>query len=312
MKKYCFIFVCVLLLTVCSCLKKFEELALPVMDVSYSENDLIYFSEIQTASVNVKLSCDEDLLGFRMFSTPSRWYLDTIFDNYTHKAEFNLNFSHQKGHVFENADSTYKLIMMGYTEKDSIYAYRTLKYHFEYPEIDSFDVDLSANPGLPCLLDVKNKCAYCYTEYPTHTFDLVFINERRPFYTSVGIAGVSLVSPNAESYLNGYFSELNPLLPPYEEGNLKFRESKVGYVHTKVVNNNLNITADMIGTENGWSQMKIELEGQDLGYAMHDLKRGTIYKCQLSDGSYIVFILIAKVNPNTPEAMVTLRVYYQK
>jgi hypothetical protein len=68
----------------------------------------------------------------------------------------------------------------------------------------------------------------------------------------------------------------------------------------------------MIGTENGWSQMKIELEGQDLGYAMHDLKRGTIYKCQLSDGSYIVFILIAKVNPNTPEAMVTLRVYYQK
>ncbi|MEE3447378.1 MAG: hypothetical protein VZQ51_02070, partial [Bacteroidales bacterium] len=61
MKKNCLIFVCLLLSTLCGCLKPVDEFSVPEMTVSYSENDLIYFSEIQTASVNVKISCEEEL-----------------------------------------------------------------------------------------------------------------------------------------------------------------------------------------------------------------------------------------------------------
>jgi len=312
MKKNVIILLCALVSIGYGCLKPVEEFSKPVMTVGYSEQDTIYFSEILTASINVKLECQEDLYGFKMYCNPPRWQIDSFFANYTHNAELNVNFSHTKGHVIESTDSTYKLTFMAFTEHDTIYANRTLKYKFEYPKIDSFDIELSANPSNPCLLDVKNQCAYRYTEYSTHMYDLVLINERRPFYTSVGISGVSLVSPNAVSYLSGYFEDLNPSLPPYEEGALSFKETKIGYVHTTLINNSIKVTAEMIGSEDGWSQTKIQLGDQDLGYAYHDLKRGTLYKCELSDGKYIVFQLTNKANSNSADATVTLRVYYQK
>ncbi|MBQ3655434.1 MAG: hypothetical protein II956_01135 [Bacteroidales bacterium] len=312
MKKTCFIFVCLLFSVFYSCLKPVEEYAVPEMTISYSETDEICFSEIQTASVNVKITCDDDLLGFKMSCDPPRWRLDTTFNSYTHKAEFNLNFSHQKGYAIEDADSVYKVTFMAYTANDSIYARRTLKYKFVYPAIDSFDVELGVAPGQPCLVDIKNRTAYPYLEFSTHNFDLVLINEQRPFYTSVGIAGVALVSPDAQAYLSGYFETVNKLLPPYEEDYLHFRETKIGYINPKAINNSLLVNEVVVGTEDGWSQIRMEFEGQDLGSGLHDLKRGTLYKCQLYDGSYAVFLLTSKSNATTMDAKIGLRVYYQK
>lgn len=309
MKKNCLIFVCLMFSTLCGCLKPVEEFSVPEMTVSYSENDLIYFSEIQTASVNVKISCEEELVGFKMSCDPPRWHLDSVFKNYTHDAEFNLNFVHEKGFVIEVPDSTYKLTFMAYTENDSVFARRTLKYKFVYPEIDSFDIELCADPAQPCLLDIKNKCAYKYTEFATQNFDLVFINEQRIFYTTMGMSGLSFISPDAQAYLSGYFESVNKILPPYEEGYLTFRETKIGYVNPKAINNSLHVTDAVVGTEDGWSQVRMELEGQDLGAGLHDVKRGTLYKCQLHDGSYAVIVLNAKV---PSESKVVLRVYFQK
>ncbi|MEE6208470.1 MAG: hypothetical protein VZR95_10490 [Alphaproteobacteria bacterium] len=198
---------------------------------------------------------------------------------------------------------------MAYTENDSVFALRTLKYKLAYPEIDSFDIELYADPDQPCLLDIKNKCAYKYTEFATHNFDLVFINEQRSFYTAMGMSGLSFISPDAQAYLSGYFESVNKMLPPYEEGYLTFRTTKIGYVNPKAINNDLLVTDVVVATEDNWTQVKMELEGQNLGAGLHEVKRGTLYKCQLHDGSYVVIVLKERVYS---ESKVVLKVYFQK
>jgi len=314
MKKNCLIFVCLLFSTFCGCLKPVEEFSVPVMSVSYSENDLIYFSEIQTASVNVKIRSEEDLLGFKMYCNPPRWHLDSTFENYTHNVEFNLNFTHQKGYVVDSPDSTYTVTMLAYTERDTVVANRTLKYKFEYPEIDSCDIELFSDPTKPCFVDIKNKCAYNYTLGASNYYDLVFVNELRNFYTSVGIGGIALVSPNAQAYLSEYFEYVNDLLPPYEEGYLEFRETKIGYINLSSIgyDNRMNVSADLVGIEDGWSQVGLTLDGQFLGFGMFNLQRGTLYKCQLYDGSYVVFYIVERDYTTVFNTRAVVRFYFQK
>lgn len=277
------------------------------MTVSYSENDTIYFSEINTPSINVSITTDEELRGIKMYSIPAMFQKDSTMENYIHRYNYNYNFVYKKGAVIGSIDSTFRVHFMAYTDYDTIYEERFLKYKYEYPEIDSFDIVLSSDPTKDCLLNIKKKCAYKYSDYSTNNYDVVVINEDRKYWGY----GRAFVSPDAIHLTENYFPYKFPSFPYVEPSDRSFRCTTMGIIHNATMLD--KVTEAMVGSEGGWNQtMLLSDYGDEGGNGIQNLNATKLYKFQLYDGSYAVIRINQIANELNGSSTFYCQVFFQK
>ena len=84
MKKRTLFTILLLLTLVYGCLKN-EELSPPTITLSQGENEILNFSTIQSADVNVHIESGEELKKFTVVTRPMSSWTDTIivFDRFT-------------------------------------------------------------------------------------------------------------------------------------------------------------------------------------------------------------------------------------
>ncbi|MBQ3689669.1 MAG: hypothetical protein II937_07355 [Bacteroidales bacterium] len=318
MKVIYFLVLTIIFAAFSACLEKYE-IDKPHLTVTPSEEDIVYFSEIQTATFNVKAHCEEDIRFCKWSSEPNHvgWKDIKSFDAYTHDVDFNINLTHEKGYKIDSEDSTYTFTLMLSTDTDTCWAVRKLKYKYTYPEVDSFEVELSSALGENCLLDIRNKTTYRITEYENHNYDLVFINEtRKDYYDAFGTA---FVSPDAVSYLGPYF-EAKAKNTDFSYGGENidkvFRETKFGYIDKGNASNPVswdNFSAKMLAAEDGWSYGPLNnVEAYGSGIVVDN--NGSLYKAQLSDGTYAMFKITSMTGRGYSDdlAKIKMTVYFQK
>ena len=312
MKRISILILTVIAATLSSCLPTYD-IEPPVLTVSYTEDDIIYFSEIQTASLNVNIHSKEAIVGFQMRGNPpfqSVFTRDSIFPQYCHNVNFNVNITYPNVKIQIAPDSVYQLEFLAYTENDSATAKRTLKYKYRYPEIDSFDITLSSDiyNGL-CLLDIQNKTAYKYSEYKNHNFDLVYIN---PFginnSTQLMDMNCSFASPDA-AFLQDYF-EVRAKDIPYLETSLGFRTTECGRLSYDDFSWD-KINEKAVGEEGRW-QYEYLNDNIYFGYGLSSLGKDIPYKFKLYDNSYAMIRILSQVLRTDPNSSIDIRVYYQK
>ena len=292
MKRISILILTVIAATLSSCLPTYD-IEPPVLTVSYTEDDIIYFSEIQTASLNVNIHSKEAIVGFQMRGNPpfqSVFTRDSIFPQYCHNVNFNVNITYPNVKIQIAPDSVYQLEFLAYTENDSATAKRTLKYKYRYPEIDSFDITLSSDiyNGL-CLLDIQNKTAYKYSEYKNHNFDLVYINpfglnDKNPALNNMNS---SFASPDA-AFLYEYFeakTKDDPYL--YEESSLGFRTTYCGELipNTDHPFDWSKIDEKTVNSESGWLYYYLN-DNTNFGYGLSSLGKARYYKFKLYDKNF--------------------------
>lgn len=292
------------------CLKN-EELPPPSITISQGENEILNFSTFQSANVNVHIESGEELTKFRTKTVPMSSWSDTtiLFERFTHAADISLSFKIWKGFKVTQPDSIFEVTYTAYTEDTSCSVKRKLRYRFVYPELDSFDIKLQSKAMGKCLLDIDNRCAYQYTEYSNHNFDLVYVNEMDPNYYSFGTA---LISPDSP-YLMQYFQRKVPTLI-YDPA--KRRSTQCGLIADATLDwSSFNST--MLGVENNWVQSdRISALSPDKGTGVIDLQKNKLFKFRLDkSGRYIMIRVLDRVDlqhPDSDISAVTLRVYLQR
>ena len=294
------------------CLEK-TEVTPPVITLSQGEDELLYFSTIQRATVDVHIESAADLVKFNTVTSPMSSWKDTtiVFDPYTHTADIKLSYKLSEGYTSRIPnDSLFSIKYVVSTEDTSCSVFRKLRYKFEYPEIDSFDVTLTSNIAQgDCLLDVDNRCTYKYTEYKNKNFDLVYVNELRESFFKFGTA---LASPDAP-YLYEYFADKCPEYPydPYE--GLPHRQTICGAIVDPTLTWK-DVTKGLVGKASDW-QFPMWLNYSDsygFGYGVTNLQQTTLFKFRLQNGRYIMIRVLSVEDRIYPTSVVNLRVYCQK
>lgn len=292
-----------------------SELEPPQMTISYDPTEYITFSWRNPATIHVNIKSDEDIERFTMTSKPSYWTIDSVFPPYTHVADFDINnLTLAKG--FNVEDSTVQLTFKAYSNGLCNEQFRKMKYQIEYPPIDSFEVEMCADPIKGnCLLSFDDKEAFKYTEYRTRTFDLVLVTDgvtnERALYNKVGTA---FVSPTSEVYLHNYF-EYN--VPSFEydakQSGLPFRETctgtSLGERYVRLTWDEL--TPEILDDESGLVFRYINGDtNEGYGYGLDNIEIGAFYKLKLYNGKKAMLRITNIIYGDFPTVKMT--VYYQK
>lgn len=283
------------------------ELEPPSMTLSYTDTENIKFSWREPAVITVKLQSDEDIERFTLTSLPSYWQKDTTFPPYTHYAEFDLSFSLGRG--YKVSDSSVALTFKAYSNGLCNEQYRKLRYKFEYPQIDSFDIEMSCDPVKgKCLLNIEEQAAFKYTEYRNRYFDLVFVKEDRIMWRSFGLA---LASPDAELYLNNYF---NYKIPEYEYQS-DLTPSGLRTTYTGTISNDAyltwnDLTPQLVDTEERFLYRYLG-DDENYGLGISNLQLQTFYKIKLHNGKKAI-LRITNIDISDSYPKIQMTVYYQK
>ncbi|MCQ2975834.1 MAG: hypothetical protein MJ211_13620 [Bacteroidales bacterium] len=294
-----------MLLGIYSCIDS-QELNPPEMTLSYTDTENILFSWREPAIINVKITSEEDIESFSMFSKPNYWQKDTTFPPYTHYVDFNIPLSLGQGFVVE--DSTIILTFKSYSNGLCNEQFRKLKYEFHYPELDSFDITLSADPKKECLLDIENQTAYRYTDYRNHFYDLILVNETRVLWRKFGL---SLANPSAEYYLSEYYKELVPDFPYDEkESSVYFKNTTTGLIHDKT-KSWLDLSPEMVDSEDGWIETFLG-DDENFGSGLSNIQLQTLYKAKLHNGKKVMINVLDIHEIQSKYPTVDLRIFYQK
>ncbi|MCR5455782.1 MAG: hypothetical protein K6F33_12415 [Bacteroidales bacterium] len=310
MKRITLFAILLLVSFVCGCLKN-EELPPPVMTISQGENEILNFSTIQSADVSVHIESGDELRKFTTITVPMSSWTDTIivFDAFTHRADLNLSFRMWNGVTKLPKDSIFTVTYSAYTDDTVCSLQRKLRFRYVYPELDSFDVKVESAATGKCLIDVENRCAYKYSEYTNHYYDLVYVCEEDP---NEGGFRTALISPDAP-YLIRYFQRKFPSLL-YDPA--KRRSTECGVIADEI--NKQYTWADfnsaMLGEKNNWTPfLQINTLPPQDGVGVVDLQKTKLFKFKLDNGRYIMIKVLDRVYPQyTDQSIISLRVYMQK
>lgn len=287
-----------------------SELEPPQMTISYDPTEYITFSWRNPATIHVNIKSDEDIERFTMTSKPSYWTIDSVFPPYTHVADFDINnLTLAKG--FNVEDSTVQLTFKAYSNGLCNEQFRKMKYQIEYPPIDSFKVEMCADPIKGnCLLSFDDKEAFKYTEYRTRTFDLVLVKEDRPMLRDFGLG---LASPNDTAYLKSYFEYRVPDID-YEYdadlSNLPLRET-ITYKDAHPRTDADIITPQLVDSPERWPECYLG-DDEGLGKGVSNLELQTLYKVKLQNGKQAVLKITEIKNYDSTYPTIVMTVYYQK
>ncbi len=306
MKKNTLLATLLLATLVLGCLKK-EELPPPTMTISQGADEILNFSTIQSADVSVHIESGDELRKFTTVTVPMSSWTDTtiVFDAYTHRADIDLHFRIWKG-FSAKPDDIFEVTYKAFTDDTVCTLKRKLRYRYIYPELDSFDVKVESAPTGKCLIDIENECAYKYTEYTNHNFDLVYVNEDN---SNEGAFGTALVSPDSP-YLMRYFQRKFPSLL-YDPA--KRRSTECGIIADSKLDWT-QFNSAMLGEEDNWvrSTRINALPTQD-GAGVIDLQKNKLFKFKLDNGRYIMIRVLNRVYPQYGDmSEVTLRVFIQR
>lgn len=284
-----------------------NELEPPEMTLSYCDTQYVKFSWREPAVINVKLKSEEDIERFTLTSKPAYWNKDTTFPPYTHYVDFDLNLSLGRGYVVE--DSTVILTFKAYCNGLCNEQFRKLKYEFNYPAIDSFEVEMSPDPvNGKCLLDIESQAAYKYTEYRNRNFDLVMVKEDRVMWRNFGLG---LASPASEHYLYEYFAYRVPQFEYNAElCNVPLRETLTGTYIESEYQTWADLTPKLLDTEEHmFYRYLAEDEAYGFGLSNLEIER-PLYKVKLYNGKKAMIRITNILDGDYP--VVTMTVYYQK
>ena len=284
-----------------------QELEPPTLTVSNDPEAYITFSWREPATVHINIQSEEDIERFTMTSKPLYWQMDSVFPPYTHFVDFDYDFTLKRG--FEVKDSTAVVEFRAYSNGLFSEQLRKFKYEFNYPAIDSFDIELSANPlSGNCLLDIESQEAYAFTQYRNHHFDLVLVNERRVMWRNFGL---SLASPDAEDYIRNYFIDYIPEWEYKAElSNVTFRKTRTGIVTDsyltfddltpKILDDDDNLQYTCLGGDEAF------------GYGLSSLEVHQLYKIKMYNNKKAMINVMEIKGYGSQYPTVCLRVYYQK
>lgn len=284
-----------------------QELEPPQMTLSYDPEEYINYSWRNPVAINVTISSEEDIERFVMESKPAWWGVDTTFPPYTHYANFDVPIKVAKGKII--SDSVAILTFRAYCNGLCNEQFRKLKYEIQYPEIDSFDVEMSPDPiNGNCLLSIEDKEAFKYTEYRNRNFDLVLVKEDRTLWRNFGLG---FASPDAEKYLFNYFEYR---VPDYEYNdeltNLHLRKS-ITYKYSDHSKSFEDLTPKMIDEDERWPESYLG-DDEGLGRGLSNLELQTLYKVKLQNGKKAVLRITELQNYDSQYPTVVMTVYYQK
>ncbi|MBP5502948.1 MAG: hypothetical protein J6Y24_09205 [Bacteroidales bacterium] len=288
-----------------------SELEPPQMTISYDPTEYITFSWRNPATIHVNIKSDEDIERFTMTSKPSYWTIDSVFPPYTHVADFDINnLTLAKG--FNVEDSTVQLTFKAYSNGLCNEQFRKMKYQIEYPPIDSFEVEMCADPIKGnCLLSFDDKEAFKYTEYRTRTFDLVLVKETRSLWRNFGLG---LASPDAIEYLYNYFLEYVPAEIDYDydadKSNLPLRKT-ITYKDAHPRTDADIITPQLVDSNERWPECYLG-DDEGLGKGVSNLELQTLYKVKLQNGKQAVLKITEIKNYDSTYPTIVMTVYYQK
>ena len=311
MKNKALIAALMLITIVCGCLKN-KDVPPPVMTISQAPDEILNFSTIQSADVEVRIESGNELTMFTTNTVPISSWSDTIvqFDPYTHRAVINLSYKAWKGLRVTSRDSIYDVTYTAYTEEDTVTLKRKLRYRYIYPELDSFDLKVESVPNGHCLIDIDNRCTYKYSEYSQHSFDLVYVNEREADHKF----GTALISPDAP-YLKRYFQRVFPSME-YDAGPRK--STQCGIIIDDIAHNKIytwdDFSSSMLGDENNcnWFDRICSLSPMD-GVGVYDLQRTKLYKFRLQNGRFIMIRVLERIWPQyANQSEMKLRIYLQQ
>ncbi len=173
----------------------------------------VYFSWREPITFTAKIKSEGDLNSAYLFSIPALWRDSVVFDKYTHETSVTFKqLEIGRGYSGLPKDSIYYIHFVaqaGALKKEII---QRAKYHFNYPETDTFEITVSKSPlNGQCFIDIEKHVAYGWNDFYTQNYhcDLVFFYERgntderkslkNPPYM---ITDYGFVSPDAE-YLSG-------------------------------------------------------------------------------------------------------------
>lgn len=306
MKKRTLFTILLLLTLVYGCLKN-EELSPPTITLSQGENEILNFSTIQSADVNVHIESGEELKKFTVVTRPMSSWTDTIivFDRFTHRADIEMNFRVWSSNFKVSKDSLYDVTYTAYTEDTSCTVKRKLRFRYVYPELDSFDLKMESAVMGKCLLDIENRCCYKYNEYTNHYYDLVYVCDMDP---SEGAFGLALVSPDAP-YLMRYFKRKLEALP-YDPA--KRRSTECGVISDAELDWR-NFNSAMLGEEFNWVKQNVNPVNPADGSGVIGLNKNQLMKFRLDNGRFIMIKVLDRVYAQfSDKSVVTLRIYLQK
>ena len=305
MKKFT-LFASLLLATlVLGCLKN-EPLPPPTMTITQGEDEILNFSTINSADVSVHIESGEELRKFTTTTVPMSSWSDTtvVFEAFTHRADIDISYRIWKG-FNAKPDDIFEVTYKAFTDDTVCSLKRKLRYRYIYPELDSFDLKVESASRGKCLISIEDQCAYKYSEYTNHYFDLVYVNEM----DGEGRFGPALISPNAP-YLMRYFQRKYPALP-YDPA--KRRSTECGVIADSQLDWT-KFNSAMLGEEDNWVRAtRINALPPQDGVGVVDLQKTKLFKFKLDNGRYIMIRVIDRVNPQYSDlSVVTLRIFYQR
>lgn len=310
MKKSTLFLIVLLASFMCGCLKN-EELPPPVITLSQAEGEILLFSTIQSADVQVHVESGDELKFFRTKTVPMSSWSDTIiaFDPFTHFADINLSFKMWKGYRNMPNDSLFEVTYTVSTEDTSCSVKRKLRYRMVYPRLDSFDIQVESAPYGKCLIDIDNRCVYTFLEYHNHSYDLVYVNEMSP---NEGTFGTALISPDAP-YLMRYFqSKLGSAV--YDPSGKRHTSCGVVIAADDSDLDWSKFNSTMLGQDNNWLvSTRINALIPNDGVGVVDLQKNKLFKFQLYNGRYVMIKILDRALPQEADkSVITMRVYLQQ
>ncbi len=312
MKKHVILMIALIVAVVAGCLKN-EEVPPPVMTISQGENEILNFSTIQSAEVKVHVESGEELKYFQTKTVPMSSWSDTtiVFNPYTYRSDINLSFRIWKGFTVKTQDSIFEVTYTAYTADTSCTLRRKLRYRYVYPELDSFDIEVSSAANGKCLIDVESQKAYPYTEFSNRYYDLVYVNELGGA-NGENAFGSGLISPHSP-YLMRYFQWKVPTLP-YDNTNK--RTTACGVI-ADPPDRRLTWEADfnsvLVGDEDNWVQHdRISVLPPQDGIGVTNLLPSTLFKFRLHNGRYMMIKVLSRQYIQYEHSTVNLRIYVQR
>ena len=284
-----------------------EELEPPKLTVSHNPEEYIKFSWREPATVHINIQSEEDIERFTMTSKPLYWQMDSVFPPYTHFVDFDYDFTLKRG--FDVKDSIAIVEFKAYCNGLVSEQHRKFRYEFNYPAIDSFDIEMSTNPySGKCLLDIEEQEAYSFTQYRNNHYDLVLVNEQRVMWRNFGL---SLASPDAVEYLRNYFIESHPECEYSAElSHLAFRGTRPGFVTDKYLSFD-ELTPKILDEDDNFIYTYLG-DDQAFGYGICGLMLHKLYKIKMYNNKKAMINVLDIKDYASKYPTVSLRVYYQK